>query len=98
MQNRTLISASFVLSLAASVLGAVPAFAASPGNYDVMIMTHLCKSSIRTAADFNAMENGKTPIHVLGDDVVVAVADVDADEFKPANDEVGDASSDDAAV
>jgi hypothetical protein len=70
MQNRTLISASFVLSLAASVLGAVPAFAASPGNYDVMIMTHLCKSSIRTAADFNAMENGKTPIHVLGDDVV----------------------------
>ena len=69
--RRFILSSSVAVSLALTAfVGAGTALAATPGTYQVMIMTHLCNSSIKNTADFNNMENGKSPILNLGDDVL----------------------------
>lgn len=51
---------------------ATPAFATTTPqqNYHVMVMTHLCKISIQNADQFDAMENGLSPLAALATDVL----------------------------
>ncbi|MBA3733381.1 hypothetical protein H0W91_03335 [Patescibacteria group bacterium] len=66
IRNSSMFLALPFLFLAGSTYAATTA---NDGTH-VMIMTHLCDSSIKTVQDFEAMENNKTPLENLGNDVL----------------------------
>lgn len=61
-----------LLALCMGLFMTIPAFAATttPQTYHVMVMTHLCKSSIQNADQFDAMEKGLSPVAALATDVL----------------------------
>jgi hypothetical protein len=69
---RNAVTGASLLTAAAGFFTATPALAAttSPQTYHVMVMTHLCNSSIQSADQFDAMENGLSPVAALAADVL----------------------------
>jgi hypothetical protein len=83
---KRLFMASMALSLAGLIGVAIPALAAGTDTmtmttpttqtmngaktYHIMVMTHLCNSSIKNADDFQNMESGKNPILAIAGDVL----------------------------
>ncbi len=63
---------TFIALAALTFMSSDTALAATTANdgTHVMIMTHLCDSTIKTVQDFENMESGKTPVANLGNDVL----------------------------